>query len=169
MHILKGCIVLAALALLLTGCGFKLRGQATLPPELASVYINTNRPPEAPPTELARTLRQVLEANRVKVTTDPQTATATVAILGEDIRRRTIATDATGQAREYTLTYFMDYTVTRPDGSALIPRDRLSISRNLLYPEVQVLGLEEGDELVLDSIRSDLSWAIVRRLEALAP
>lgn len=169
MPILRVGILLAALALLLAGCGFKLRGQATLPPELASVYINTNRPPEAPPTELARTLRQVLEANRVKVTTDPKAATATVAILSEDIRRRTIATDATGQAREYVLTYFMAYTVTRPDGSALISRSQLSLSRNLLYPEVQVLGLEEGDEIVLNSMRNDLSWAIVRRLEALAP
>lgn len=169
MRILKSGILLAALALLVTGCGFKLRGQAKLPPELASVYINTNRPPAAPPTELARTLRQVLEANRVQVTTDPKAATATVSILSEDIRRRMIATNATGQTTEYTLTYFMDYTVTRPDGSALIPRNQLSLSRNLLYPEVQVLGLEEGDEIVLNSMRTDLSWAIVRRLEALAP
>ncbi len=52
------------LTLLLTGCGFQLRGQASLPPEMRVTYVQT---PSSltPPGSVSRQLPQALARNGV--------------------------------------------------------------------------------------------------------
>ncbi len=151
----------------LTGsCGFKLRGQVNLPPALAVTYIQTNGPIRF--SEVGQALQQALQASNVKITTDPAAATATVAILSEDVLRRTTATNPTGDVREYELSYRVVYSVTQTDGTTLIGNESLSVTQNLLYPQAQILGQAAGEEIMVRSMASDLSWSIIRRLEAIA-
>jgi len=168
MRILPHAVVLALLTAALNGCGFQLRGQFDLPPVLSTVYVDSNRPATAPPSQMARVLRQALEENGLQVTDDPEQATAILELLSEDIRRRTLAAGSSfiGQPREYTLTYDVAYMVIRPDGEELAPPQSISTSRNLLYGESEVFGRTEGEEIMLRDMRSDLAYTILRRLQA---
>ena len=157
---------LSILGLLLTACGFQLRGQAQLPPAMAVTYIASNTPSSAPPSELERTLRLVLETNGVTVTDDSQAATATIAILGESESRRTLATGPNGEVREYTLNYIVDYAVRLADGAELIPKDTLRVSRDVLYDEAQVLGRAAGETITMRDMIYDVAYSIIRRLQA---
>lgn len=169
-------VVLGLLLLLLSGCGFKLRGQAQLPPEMATTYLKTNRPAGSSPSELALTLERVLKANGVTVTTDPAAATATLEILQEGVSRRTIAAgttistgQTTAQIREFTLKYDVNYRVTLANGKVLIPQATASVSRDMVYNEARVLGKEAGEEILLRDMASDLARSIIRRLQAATP
>ncbi|MEZ5585333.1 MAG: LPS assembly lipoprotein LptE [Candidatus Competibacteraceae bacterium] len=153
-------LVLGLLMSMLAGCGFQLRGQADLPPEMAVTYINTGRSPTAPPSPLGFALRQALEANGIMVTTDPAQAQANLVVLREDVRRRTLAAGPRGETREYTLTYTVDYTVTLADGSSLLDRESVSLSRDLLYAESDVLGREAGEDIILNDLRADIACSI---------
>lgn len=156
----------AVVALLwLAGCGFQLRGKMDTPPDL-TVYIQSNRPPNAPPSELRRTLELILETNGAQVTDDPAKATATVKLLDEDLRRRTIATGPGGEVREYELRYTVDYAVSRADGSQAVPRSTAIVFRDLLYSETEVLGRAAGEEIVVRDMVSDVAYSILRRLIA---
>jgi len=135
---------------LLVSCGFKLRGQVELPPDMAVTYINVGGSPTTPPSELGFALRRVLETNGAVVTTDPAEATANLVVLRDDVRRRLVAASPGGVEREYTLTYTVDYRVTRADGSPLA-EGNVSLSRDLLYPDAAVLGREEGEDQVVRS------------------
>lgn len=159
---------------MLANCGFHLRGQARLPPELAVTYIKAQRAPGSPSGNLAGSLERTLQANGVEVTTDQKAATATLEILQEGLRSRALAagTQATsttqGQIREYTLTYSVNYQVTRADGSKLISPETLSASRNLLYDETKVLGRAAGEEILVREMVSDLARSILLRLQAVS-
>ena len=153
------------LALLLTGCGFHLRGQAQLPPAMAVTYINS----EDPRSPFTRALRDALEANRAEVTTEPEVATATIEILSEELRRRTLAVGPRGEERDYELRYEVTYALSQADGEQPILKDTISASRNLLYDEANVLGRAEGEQMMIRDMSIDLAWFIIRRLQTALP
>ena len=67
-------IVLSSLGLwmlLLGGCGFQLRGQAQLPPELSVVYLQSQTAIGTPPGALSRKLRLLLANNGWMVESGP--------------------------------------------------------------------------------------------------
>jgi len=158
----------ALLALVLvSGCGFKLRGQVELPPAMHITYIKVNRPAGTPPGTLERTLESFLKANGVTVTTDPKQATATLEIVNQEQTSRTVGATRTGTSRLYTLTYNVDYRVVLPDGKTLLPQIRASVSRDILYPESAVLSKSQGEQVAYRQMEYEVVRAIFYRLEAL--
>lgn len=161
-------IVIVGLMLVMTGCGFKLRGQANLPAEMAVTEVRSNQPPGAPPSSVGRVLSDLLRANGIEVVDNREDATAVLEILSESIRRRTVASDSQGDTREYTFTYNVDYRVALTDGRVLLPKDNVTISRDIIYAESDVLGREEGEALTLREMESSVAQSIIRRLEAVS-
>jgi LPS-assembly lipoprotein len=155
------------IALLLVGCGFQLRGQVQLPPELAVVYVRSQQAIGAPPGVLNRKLPLLLASNGVTVTHDPTQATATITLLREDSGRRAVAADRFDIKREYGLVYSVAYQVTLANGKTLIAEEGLSTNRSLLFDENRVLGFEAAQESLVDSMADDLAWQILRRLQAI--
>ena len=155
------------LTLLLTGCGFQLRGQASLPPEMRVTYVQS---PSGltPPGSISRKLPQALASNGVTITRDSAQATATVTILHETSGRRTVAADRFDIKRQYFLAYDVAYRVTLANGQILIPDESMNASRTLLFDENRVLGFESAQESLIESMAEDLAWQIVRRLQAAA-
>jgi len=155
------------IALFSTGCGFQLRGQAQLPPELAVIYVQSQQAIGAPPGILSRKLPLLLASNGVTVTRDPTQATATITILSEGSGRRAVAADRFDIKREYFLAYDVAYQVTLANGKTLIAAEGLSANRALLFDENRVLGFEAAQESLADSMADDLAWQILRRLQAI--
>lgn len=157
------------IVLVLAGCGFQLRGQVQLPPELAVVSVQSQRAIGVPPGTLSRKLPLLLASNGVTVTRDPTQATATLTILNEGSGRRAVAADRFDIKRQYFLVYYATYQVTLANGKTLIPAEGISTNRTLLFDENQVLGFEASQEFLADSMAEDLAWQILRRLQAAKP
>ncbi|MFO1351410.1 MAG: LPS assembly lipoprotein LptE [Gammaproteobacteria bacterium] len=155
----------------LTACGFHLRGQATLPPAMAATYIDASgqRSPNAPPSSLATELARALQANGATIAAAPTAATARLVITKENYQRRTLATGAQGDVREYSITYQVEYLVNNADGSALVPLSTASASQDIIYNEIQVLGRVEGEQLAFQQLQREVVQAILRRLAAASP
>lgn len=152
--------------LLLVGCGFQLRGQAQLPPEMSVTCVQSQQAVGTPPGALSRRLRFLLASNGVTVTCDPAQATATITILREGGGRRAVAADRFDIKRVYFLVYDASYQVTLVNGKTLIPMEGLNANRALLFDENQVLGFEAAQESLVDSMAGELAWQIIRRLQA---
>ncbi len=157
---------LGLIALLVTGCGFQLRGQAQLPPELSVTYVQSQQAIGTPPGVLNRKLQSLLASNGVTVTRDPAQAMAIITILREGSGRRTVAADRFDVKREYLLAYDAIYEVKLANGKTLIAAEGVGASRALLFDENRVLGFEAAQEFLVDSMAEDLAWQIIRRLQA---
>lgn len=160
--------LLLTMVLTLTGCGFQLRGEAQLPPAMAVTYIAYPQTPGMQPSPLLPILKRVLQANGVKIVTDPKVASAKLQILGDNSRSRIVASDQTGNVRETELIYEVTYRVIRPDGSIIVPSDKIHITRNIIYPQTQVLGGFEGEQITLRDMINDAAYSIIRRIQALS-
>lgn len=159
----------SGLAALLAGCGFQLRGQAQLPPELGVTYVQSQQPIGVPPGILNRKLRSILAVNGVTVAGDPTQASAIITILREGSSRRTVAADRFDIKREYSLDYSAVYEVKLTGGRTLIAAESINANRALLFDENRVLGFEAAQESLVESMAEDMAWQIVRRLQASKP
>lgn len=153
---------LAALALLLAGCGFHLRGSlgelAALPP----VFVRGDG-------ALARELQRALRDGGTQVVASAATA-GLVVILG-DVRRerRASAVGSTGRAKEYELHSTVRFRVEDPAGASLSPEQVVSVQRSYSDDGTDVNAKSNEENNLYDDMRYDIVRQIVLRLQAIHP
>ncbi|MCS6944381.1 MAG: LPS assembly lipoprotein LptE [Sutterellaceae bacterium] len=145
-------------ALLLTSCGFKLRGARDLP--FATLYLSTGTQ-SALGAELARNIRA---GTSTAVVADRSQAQAVLELISERRERDIVAVNAQGRAREYTLRLRLAFRLLDAQGRELIPLTELVTTRDIAFNEAQVLAKESEEMLLFRDMQSDLVQQILRRL-----
>jgi len=153
----------AAGAMLLAGCGFHLRGSATLPFE--SVYI------DLPPTssvgvELKRNLRAGTNAKIVEVRSEAQ---AIITATSETRSKTILSLNSSGRVREFRLRYGFNYSVIDQKGQPLAAPALIVLERDYTYSDDQILAKESEEALLYRDMQTDLVQQIIRRLAAAKP
>ena len=156
--------LLPAPALLLAGCGFKLRGVQQF--AFGSLYIAA--PPNSP---LARELRRTLQGagDTVQVLTEPAQQTqaeAILEVLSEQHERTVVGLNASGQVRELQLRLRLRFKLRTPLGEEWIPETELLQQRDISYNETIALAKEAEEALLYRNMQTDLVQQLLRRLAA---
>ncbi len=156
--------LLPAPALLLAGCGFKLRGVQQF--AFGSLYIAA--PPNSP---LARELRRTLQGagDTVQVLTEPAQQTqaeAILEVLSEQHERTVVGLNASGQVRELQLRLRLRFKLRTPTGEEWIPETELLQQRDISYNETIALAKEAEEALLYRNMQTDLVQQLLRRLAA---
>ena len=156
--------LLPAPALLLAGCGFKLRGVQQF--SFRSLYIAA--PPSSP---LARELRRTLQGagDTVQVLTEPAQqpqAEAILEVLSEQQERTVVGLNASGQVRELQLRLRLRFKLRTPLGEEWIPETELLQQRDISYNETIALAKEAEEALLYRNMQTDLVQQLLRRLAA---
>ncbi|HRP23710.1 MAG TPA: LPS assembly lipoprotein LptE [Thauera sp.] len=145
-------------ALLLSGCGFRLRGPQAL--DFATVHINT--PAQ---TELGAQLRrQIATSGTTTVVEDAAAAEARLQILANSRGREILSLTGAGKVREYQLTQTLRFQLIDKDGRSLLPPTNLSARREYTFDDSQVLGKEQEEALLYRDMQADLVQQLMRRL-----
>ena len=164
---LLGLPALFALAmLLLSGCGFHLRGsngEANLP--FRSIYLAV---PDTSPlgVELKRNIRAT---GNTAIATDAKLADARLEVLSETRDREIQSLNSQGRIREYTLYYKLSFRVLGKSDAVLLPPTEIILKRDISFNESQVLAKESEEGLLYRDMQSDLVQQILRRLAAIKP
>lgn len=150
--------------LLLTACGFRLRGV----PEFAFRSLYIAAPPGSP---LARELRRTLQGagGALQVITDPAKmveAEAVMDLLSEQQERSVVGLNASGQVRELQLRLRIRFKLRTPAGAELIPDTELLQQRDISYNETIALAKEAEEALLYRTMQTDLVQQLLRRLAA---
>ena len=151
--------LLLAAALLLAGCGFQLRGSATVP--FSTLYI-----PGAT-GGIALDLKRNIEAGtQAKVVSDPKAAEAILDLFGESREKIILSLTGTGRVREFRLRYTVNYRVHDGKGAEYVPRTIVQLTRDVTYSDTEILAKEAEEQLLFRDMQSDLVQQILRRLSS---
>ena len=151
---------LGAAALLLSGCGFRLRGPQAL--DFATVHISV---PEQ--SEFGAQLRRlVATTGTTRVEEDAAKAEARLQILSNDRGREILSLTGAGKVREYQLVQSLRFQLLDRAGKALIPPTSLTARREYTFDDSQVLGKEQEEALLYRDMQNDLVQQLMRRLGA---
>lgn len=149
--------IVLLLCALCAGCGFHLRGQASLPFE--SMYIS------GPPTFTTPLARSVRSGSTTRVVTDPKEAQVTLQIINELRERSILSLSGAGRVQELQLRYRVSFRLINKAGNELIPSDEILLKRDLLYSDSDVLGKEQEEALLYRDMQTDAVQQVVRRLQ----
>jgi len=154
-----------ALAGLLSGCGFKLRGSLRFAFESIAVTPATG---SAVAVELCRALDgnvRVLEISATPGVTavPPQVI---LDVLTEQREKTVVGVNAAGQVREFQLRIRVKFRLRTPEGKELIADTELLQQRDISFNESAVLAKEAEEALLYRNMQTDIVQQLMRRLAA---
>lgn len=143
------------LSLLLSSCGFQLRGSLPLE-KYPAVYLQGDKH-----SELLQQLGTQLERNQVKLL-DSSDATAAIFVLDSDsLQRRTLSLFPNGQVAEYELIYKVNYQLILPGQE---PRPyQIELYRDYQDDPSRALAKSKELDLMLTELRSQAVARIIRQ------
>jgi len=146
--------VILIMALLLSACGYHLRGALHLPANLKNVYL------EGGSAELRGQFRRAMEISSVPFASSPETAGMIVKIFDEDSQRRVLSLNSGGTANDFELGYRFDYEIVDSKNRVLSPRQPVDIKREYYNDQLAIIA-KENEELV---IRNEMYQQAVRTI-----
>lgn len=152
--------LLVSASLLISACGFHLRGTVVLPAIMANTYVDGEQYPD-----LTRSLRDQLQGSNVRLVESARDATARIHLLSETRSRRLLSVDINGQANAYELIYQVSFEVLDVEGEILLPRQNLSRSRDLNVSGGNLLGKSREQQQIYDSLLLSVASAILQRIQ----
>ncbi|WP_187653085.1 LPS assembly lipoprotein LptE [Xenorhabdus sp. PB62.4] len=151
--------LLLGLAVLVTaGCGFHLRGTTQVPKELQTLQLSSGDP-YGP---LARSVRQQLRLNDVKIIEYGDASVPILKLLGSNENKETVSVFQDGKAAERQLILYVDAQVLMPDGSIYPLQAR--VDRSFFDNPLEALAKDAENELVQQEMREQAAHQLIRQL-----
>ncbi len=158
----RGLALGVAVAVLLSGCGFRLQGREPLPEVVKAPYVQTNDLQ----SEFALSLQRAMISSGARPVAQKDKASVVVNILRDDVVRRTLSVSAQNQPDEYELTYTVRFSVTAGDKELLPPTD-ISNVRSFAFSEQLLLAKNHEETILRQDMAHDLADMVMRRLASL--
>ena len=150
------------LVLALSACGFHLRNALTLPSDLGPVkVVSVDRY-----SPLAESLARALDLAGATAATADTIDAAVLDLLAENWGDTPVSVDAFGRAQEFSLRYAVIFELRKADGSVLVPRQTIELSRDYVSNPVNAIGTEGEREILQRELRREMAAAVLRRIEA---
>lgn len=162
-YVVNKFLLMGVLMALVSACGFHLRGDVQLTPQLSRIYIQGGDPYDP----LVRDWTRALAAAGSTVVAEAKDATAILQIVANRGDRRVLSVRATGKAQEYELYQTLDFRVRDPAGRELLATQHLELTRDYLFDPNDVLGKASEEEALRRDLRRDLVRLAMLRLESL--
>jgi len=152
-------ITIGMLVLLMTACGFHLRGKIELPPEMARVYIESSN------LRLAGQLGQALKVSGAKIVTSSTQATAVVTIYSASNAKKVRSVGGAGRAREFRLVYAVNFGIKNAVGEVIMKRQTARLVRDFSFNESQVVGKSVEESIIVEEMRRRMVSTVLRRIQ----
>lgn len=150
------------MGLLLSGCGFQLRGHADL--QFDRIYVETDGF-----SLFAAELRRVIQSGKsVEVTDSAEQAQIVLKVLSERREKKILALTSTGSVEEYVLLYQVSYRVMNNKMQDLVAPDEIALQRIMTYDDTETLAKESEEQFLFRDMQDDAVQRMLRRLSVVS-
>lgn len=157
-------LFMGILLLVLAGCGFELRGEASVPDALKTMYIqgvNTQQ------DYLGLQLKRSLIRNGIQVLDEYQEGAAIFTVIENRYERHVLSVGGDAKVSEYELEAWVVYRVTDDKGELLGEQQRVEARRDYQFDRTQILAMDEQERVLREDLNKQIVQSILRRLSAL--
>lgn len=148
----KAVIFIAAL--LLSACGYHLRGAFELPANMKNIYVEGGSGP------LREQFGQVMKTSSGQLADSRKGAGIVIKIFNEDFNRRVLSLSTRGKSNEFELVYRLDYEFANAGDAQLMARQPVEVRREY-YNDQQFMIAKDNEEAV---IRNEMYQQVVQTI-----
>ena len=152
-------IAILLVSVLLTSCGFQLRGTGGQALSVERVQVVGSEP------ELMDELEDSLKSIGVDVSdaTDPEYV---IDVAGESLSRRAVASSGNITVSEYEVQLRASFVITGQNGELILPATQLRAERVYSFDPNNFVSNNEEEALLIDEMRQDVAGQLLRRFSA---
>ncbi len=159
---MRRILAAAMLSVSLAGCGFQLRGVASLPFETVFVPGATGG--------VALDLKRSIQAGtRARVVDDAKAAQAILQFSQEQREKVILSLNAAGRVTEFQLRYSVGFQVHDGKGKVFVPQNTIALTRDVSFNDAEILSKESEEQFLFRDMQSDMAQLIMRRIAAAQP
>jgi LPS-assembly lipoprotein len=147
--------------LALAACGFHLRENAALPPQMQRVHLNVTGNDDFP-----RMLARALEVSGVTVEDNSGPGIAELNVPTATFASESLSNGGYVRITEYAVRYHVQFDVTDAESRPLVPMQRIDMSREYSYDASDTVGNASQVDEIQHSLKTDMVQAILFRLQA---
>lgn len=156
--------IVGLMLMLMAGCGFQLRGDASVPEELQTLYIqgvNTQQ------DSFGLQLKREMKRNGIVVLEDYKEGAAIFTVLQNRFKRHVLSVGSSAAVREYEVEAWVEYQVSDANGELIAAKQRVEARRDYQFDRTQILAMDEQERVLREELNKQMVQSILRRLSAL--
>lgn len=150
---------------ILTGCGFHLRGNDSGNLPYKTMYIAL---PETADVRIWME-RYIKATGQTEIVDNATLAEATFQQMGDSRQKSILSVNAKGRVREYRLHLNYLFRVVNAKGQEIVPVSEISLTRDISFNDNNVLAKDLEEGLLWRDMNNELVNQIVRRLSIIKP
>ncbi|NBV74483.1 MAG: hypothetical protein EBR59_00410 [Methylococcaceae bacterium] len=148
--------------LLLTACGYHMRGSIAMPESLKSVYVFNAS------SALQSELTDVVKASKGRLVSSPSEAGLVIKIVSEELKTRVLSIGSTGKSNESELDYFLQFQFYDNQENQVMEEQRIEIAREYFNDQTAVLAKLNEEQIIRKEIYKQAVRMLLLRAEAAA-
>ena len=154
-------LVFLMLGLMMSACGFQLRGQHTLPESLDKIYVQG----EATGL-LLRYLKDAIRTSGATVVTSADRASAILFIDKQTTERQALSVGVAARVRQYETLYRVNYSLSDKNGKPILKSRTVKQRRDFSYNEELALAKNREERILIHEMQYQVAQIIMRNLSA---
>lgn len=151
-------ILITFAILLLTACGYHLRGDIDLPQGMENIYL------EAASGALQQEMQKTLKSSQVKLVSSPAEAGLVIKFAREDISSRIMSISTVGRANQFQLIYQLVFSIYEPSGKLLLADQNVNIKREYFNDQTDILGKSNEETVIRTEMYQQAVASIMGRI-----
>jgi LPS-assembly lipoprotein len=153
-------LTITFLFLLISSCGFHLRGHVSIPPELKILYLQS----KTPYADFEQTMRARLRSYDITLTDTAAEAPLTIEILSTNWQQTPGAFSTNLTTRQYTLTLVITYQLLSSKGIVVIPPNSVTATTAFTIDSSQLLSSTDLGQQYHDNLQEDAASRVMSQL-----
>ncbi len=149
--------VILALALILSACGYHLRGALELPAGMKNVYLAGGS------AELSAQFNKMMNISSVPVASSPETADIIVRVFDEENQRRVLSLGAGGVANDFELGYSFDFEIVDSKNKVLSARQPIDIKREYFNDQQAIIAKGNEETVIITEMYQQAVRTMINR------
>ena len=160
---MRARLLMIFVLLLVTACGFQLRGSQTSTININNVFINDISAPR-----LTKEVKSQLKNAGSKFASSSQSAKHIITLKETQFEKSVLSVSPiTGKVEEYQVMFKAKMDVMHADGTYIVENDKINVIGDFAFDETAVLGEFAEESIIQEDLIRRASGQVVRRLQAI--
>ena len=147
MNFIQKKLIAILLLLVITSCGFHMRGMTEISFKTISL--------EGKELSFTKNLKKILKTNKVAIVSPTENPELRVELLSEESEKRILSLSGQGLVREFEIFYRVRYRIKTSDSEIWSQENIIETRKDFTYSDSNLIGKEEEERQLNEAMRNE--------------
>jgi LPS-assembly lipoprotein len=159
MNFIQKKLIAILLLIVITSCGFHLRGMTEISYKTISL--------EGKELSLTKNLKKILNTNKVAIVSSTENPELRVEFLSEESEKRILSLSGQGLVREFEIFYRVRYRIKASDSEIWSQENIIETRKDFTYSDSNLIGKEEEERQLNEAMRIEAITSIFNQIQVI--